>query len=182
MKFALTGRPGIGKTTVVKKLAEALGSRAVGFWTQELRRGGRRVGFELVRTDGKRALLASVDRPSPYRVGRYFIYPEVLDSLAVPFLEEALGEPEGKVFLIDEVGKMELLSPSFVNLIEKLIDAELDAVLTVPLKTVHPVVARIKNSGKFKLIHLTEKNRDSVPERILKALEGRDGEKGEEGS
>jgi len=100
----------------------------------------------------------------------------------VPFLEEALGEPEGKVFLIDEVGKMELLSPSFVNLIEKLIDAELDAVLTVPLKTVHPVVARIKNSGKFKLIHLTEKNRDSVPERILKALEGRDGEKGEEGS
>jgi nucleoside-triphosphatase len=45
----LTGRPGVGKTTVIKKVAEALGDRAGGFYTEEIRGAeGRRRGFQLV--------------------------------------------------------------------------------------------------------------------------------------
>jgi nucleoside-triphosphatase THEP1 len=43
----LTGPPGSGKTTVVQRLLERLHDRRLaGFYTQELRERGKRVGFE----------------------------------------------------------------------------------------------------------------------------------------
>ena len=42
----LTGVPGVGKTTVIRKVADALAARRVrGFLTREMRSRGRRVGF-----------------------------------------------------------------------------------------------------------------------------------------
>jgi nucleoside-triphosphatase len=37
MKIILTGEPGIGKTTIIKKLLQRLGNRVIGFWTEEVR-------------------------------------------------------------------------------------------------------------------------------------------------
>ena len=58
----LTGRPGVGKTTVIKKVAEALGDQAGGFYTEEIRGAdGRRRGFRLVALDGDKAVMALID-------------------------------------------------------------------------------------------------------------------------
>ena len=44
----LTGAPGCGKTTIVKKVADTVSGRRIrGFLTGEIRRDGRPVGFEL---------------------------------------------------------------------------------------------------------------------------------------
>jgi nucleoside-triphosphatase len=68
----ITGLPGVGKTTLIKKLYEALKDfHPVGFYTEEMRGGGERKGFELVNLEGKREVLSHVDIESPYRVGRY---------------------------------------------------------------------------------------------------------------
>jgi len=67
----LTGRPGVGKTTLIQKWVASRPGRCGGFYTQELRESGTRVGFEIVTLDGKRALLAHVRRPGPPRVGKY---------------------------------------------------------------------------------------------------------------
>ena len=59
----LVAFPGIGKTTmvrnVVKKLEEK-GIKCQGFYTQELREGRTRVGFDIVTLDGKIAPLSRV--------------------------------------------------------------------------------------------------------------------------
>jgi nucleoside-triphosphatase len=56
----LTGLPGVGKTTVVRKVLNLLppNFKAGGFFTEEVREGGERMGFQIVTTDGQRAWLA----------------------------------------------------------------------------------------------------------------------------
>ena len=53
------------------EVAAAVGGRAGGFYTQEIRAQGRRVGFEVVTLEGRRGRLAHVEARGPYRVGKY---------------------------------------------------------------------------------------------------------------
>jgi nucleoside-triphosphatase len=54
----LSGKPGCGKTTVVRKTVERLPLPVGGFYTREMRMAGRRLGFEIVTLDGRRGVLA----------------------------------------------------------------------------------------------------------------------------
>src|SRR5262249_34935162 len=113
-KLLLTGPPACGKTTVVLRLVERLSElRLAGFYTQELRERGSRVGFEAVGiSSGRRAILAHVRSKSRFRVGRYGVEPAAL----VPLVATELGKSEGvDLFVIDEIGKMELFCPEFVD-------------------------------------------------------------------
>ncbi|MDL1862296.1 AAA family ATPase [Betaproteobacteria bacterium PRO7] len=66
----LTGPPGIGKTTALRRVCERLSIAPLrGFYTEEVRSGGVRQGFRLVTFDGERRLIADV-RFGPPRVGR----------------------------------------------------------------------------------------------------------------
>ncbi|KAI8514603.1 hypothetical protein Bbelb_071940 [Branchiostoma belcheri] len=79
----LTGPPGIGKTTLTQKACEVLqkdGVRVQGFYTEEVRTGGRRQGFDIITLDGQRGPLARVCQQSgdqgrrrEYRVGQYLV-------------------------------------------------------------------------------------------------------------
>ena len=174
MKIALTGKPGVGKTTAVKRIFSRLDGRAEGFWTEEIRRNGKRWGFKVVRSDGKEELLASVDADSPYRVGRYRVLVDKFEEFVVPFILRALKRR--RIVIVDEVGKMELLSTLFQQAVERLISSDVTAVVTIPIRDVHPLVRKIRNT--FRVIHLTFENRDEVPDLVLRLLEGRDGEEG----
>jgi nucleoside-triphosphatase len=57
----LTGRPGVGKTTVIRAVVARLHGKAGGFYTEEIRERGRRTGFRLVALDGTTGTLASVN-------------------------------------------------------------------------------------------------------------------------
>jgi nucleoside-triphosphatase len=67
----LTGRPGIGKTTIIKAVIAQLGDRAGGFYTEEILGPGGRKGFRLITLDGQSAVIAHVDFKSRSQVGRY---------------------------------------------------------------------------------------------------------------
>ena len=58
VNILLSGAPGIGKTTLVKKTLDYIKIKAGGFYTQEIKKGGRRLGFEIVTLDGEKAVLA----------------------------------------------------------------------------------------------------------------------------
>ena len=163
MKIFLTGVPGIGKTTVVKKVYSRAPHRFVGFWTTEIREGSRRVGFEIITTEGQRALLSHVNINSPYRVGRYRVDVEGFERTVMPLLDRALREKK-RIILVDEIGKMELLSRKFAQWVEKMLDSDVDALATIPIKDVHPIVARIRR--EFPVIEVTLKNRDRLPDEI----------------
>ena len=64
-----TGRPGVGKTTVIMKLISGL-EGVGGFYTEEIRQRKERKGFRIVTLRGKKGILAHKALKSPYRVGK----------------------------------------------------------------------------------------------------------------
>ncbi|CAH8620403.1 unnamed protein product [Schistosoma margrebowiei] len=148
----VTGRPGIGKTTLVSHVFEELlknGIQAVGFKTEEVRQfySGKstRFGFDVVLFDSSRtyprASLARLINHSSQqvqrqpRVGQYLVNISSFESLAIPCLQSIINDLENVssinnvrkndliVCIIDEIGKMELCSSKFTYLIEKLISS-----------------------------------------------------------
>jgi nucleoside-triphosphatase THEP1 len=71
--FLLAGRPGVGKTTIVREIVTRLGPRAGGFYTAEIREGGRRTGFRLIALDGQVGTPASVNGAGQHRVSKYVV-------------------------------------------------------------------------------------------------------------
>ncbi|XP_048223744.1 cancer-related nucleoside-triphosphatase isoform X2 [Perognathus longimembris pacificus] len=101
----LTGPPGVGKTTLIQKASRALQRSGVpvdGFYTEEVRQGGRRVGFDVVTLSGARGPLSRVG-PEPLpgkpgcRVGPYVVDVASLEQLALPVLRSVLAEAQGTV-------------------------------------------------------------------------------------
>ncbi len=79
----LTGMPGIGKTTIIRRVAERLKDRRIGgFLTAEIREAGERQGFRLVAFDGTARVIAHVGLPKTHRVGKYGVDIGVIDEAA----------------------------------------------------------------------------------------------------
>jgi nucleoside-triphosphatase len=163
----IEARPGAGKTTALRRLAEMLeerGTTLAGFLTDEIRDGGRRVGFSIETLRGERATLAHVDCPGPPRVGRYGVALGEFERLAVP----ALRVP-ADVVLIDELGKMELASVAFTEAVASLLEEETPVVATVHAFS-HPVTDRLKRRADTEVLGLTRANRDELPRRLAEGL------------
>jgi nucleoside-triphosphatase len=163
----LTGLPGVGKTTLIRRLSEELKNlHPAGFYTKEIREKGVRKGFELISLDGKKGLLSHVEIKSPYRVGKYRVdvkgFEGFLDSIA-------FFAPETKLIIIDEIGKMECLSPEFKRLIKEILDSEKIVIATIAFKG-SGLIEEIKKRNDVRLFEITEKNRDSLLSEILSYL------------
>ncbi|RMG59213.1 MAG: NTPase [Deltaproteobacteria bacterium] len=167
-KIFITGKPRVGKTTLVKKILSSLpGVRVEGFYTEEVREGGRRVGFILKTTSGESFPLASLSGASPYRVGRYRVFLDGLDEV-VRRMEESRGEAD--LLVIDEVGKMECFSETFVKFVRALLESEETVLLgTVALKG-SGLIEEVKGHPSVDLVTLTEENREAVSGTLLPRL------------
>ena len=122
-RILLTGSPGSGKTTVAGRVVEVLRERGeplAGFLTSEIRRGGRRTGFTIRGVGGRERTLAVRGGPGP-RVGAYGVDLHAFEEVAL--LEVENGLELGSTLIVDEVGKMELLSPRFRELIPRIFEA-----------------------------------------------------------
>ena len=100
----ITGRPGIGKTTLIKRIADQLGPQAGGFYTEEIRRGPERMGFKVRNLDGVEGILAHKDIKSNQRVGKYGVDVDEFERVALPAIRcrqkrstPSLGSPEPQV-------------------------------------------------------------------------------------
>jgi nucleoside-triphosphatase len=163
------GRPGIGKTTVARRLGQLLRKAGVplaGFVTEELREGGLRVGFAIETFDGRHGVLAHVGLPGPPRVGKYGVDLAGFERLALPAL---VSPPEGGVVLIDELGKMELASKAFRDAVSRLLEEPVALVATVHLAR-HPFTDALKRRPGVELVEVTVRNRDDLPERLATSL------------
>jgi nucleoside-triphosphatase len=61
-KALITGKPGVGKTTLIQNIIKRMGSvNMAGFYTSEIRCTGSRLGFELQGLNGGCRTLAHVD-------------------------------------------------------------------------------------------------------------------------
>jgi nucleoside-triphosphatase len=160
----LTGSPGCGKTTVMKRVVERCGDlRLAGFLTFELREHGQRVGFEAVGLGSRRALLAHVSIRSPWSVGRYGVEPDRL----IPLIDQELVRPNGTVdaFLIDEIGKMECLCPQFVMAMKKLLNERSPVVATIALRG-GGFIEETRGRPDVHILEVTQGDRQALPAEI----------------
>jgi len=164
VRVAVTGRPGVGKTTLCLKVFDALRDEldVKGFVTKEVRVSGRRVGFKLVDlVSGESLWLARVDAKSPVRVGRYGVLLESIDE----FAERIESYRDADLIIIDEIGPMELKSRRFVEAVEGIVDRD-GLLFTIHLKSQHPLLRRIRS--EFEVLTLTEENRDRMVEEVVR--------------
>ena len=160
----LTGTPGVGKTTVIRKVAGCLPERRLGgFYTEEIRKQGQRRGFRLVTFDGWAQIIAHVDFPKDHRVGRYGVDLSALDE----GVEVALAlKPTVEIYLVDEIGKMECLSPCFNQAMRRLLASDKTIVATVALKG-SGLIAELKRREDSPLWEVKLDNRDILPDQVL---------------
>jgi len=164
----LTGRPGVGKTTLLHRAIDRLPSLAGGFFTRELREQGARVGFEFELLDGRTGLLAHVRSDSPYRVGKYGVEIAAFEHIAVEGLEEALSKPG--VIVVDEVGRMELYSDRFQSAVHRILDSN-HVVFGVLQIRRNAFLDAIRSRADVHVIEVTPGNRDRLMPDVLAAID-----------
>ena len=163
----VTGLPGVGKTTLIKKLSEALKDfHPVGFYTEEIREEGVRKGFELISLDGKKGLLSHKNIRSPYKVGQYKVdikgFEDFIDSIS-------FFNPLTHLIIIDEIGKMECLSAQFKKILKEILNSEKWVLATIALMG-SGLIAEVKVREDVKIFEITKKNRSSLFSEILKEI------------
>lgn len=166
----ITGAPGVGKTTLIKTLVMRLSHiHAVGFFTEEIRDRGVRKGFELVSLDGRKQLLSHVDLRSPHRVGKYGVHVDRFEAFLqkLSFIDSAAD-----IIVIDEIGKMELLSKRFQTLLGDILNDQKPVVATIALRG-GGLISSIKARKDIILYEITLNNRDRLLSQIVgKILRG----------
>ena len=167
----LTGAPGIGKTTVIKRVAEELSNLCLGgFYTNEIRHRGVRQGFRLESFRGGSAVMAHVEFPKRYRVGRYGVDVGAIDELSSTALSR---DPPADIYLVDEVGKMECMSARFIHGLLELLNGPCTIVGTIA-SSGGGLIADLKRRPDDTLWEVTRQNREELPARVLSWLSGDD--------
>jgi nucleoside-triphosphatase len=166
----LTGRPGIGKTTVIRRVVSGLDVPAHGFYTAEIRERGRRQGFEIVTLAGERATMAHVHIESGHRISKYGVDVSAVDRVGVGAIRA--GIDAGGLIVIDEIGPMEVLSQSFRRAVLKAFDSDAQVMSTIYSRSA-PFTDHIKDRPDVELVVVTRENRDALPGQILAKLSGR---------
>ncbi|MBN1921580.1 MAG: AAA family ATPase [Anaerolineae bacterium] len=164
-----TGHPQSGKTTVIRKIIAGLGAQAGGFFTEEIFGPGGRQGFELFTLEGQRALLAHKDLRGNNlpRIGRYGVNLNTLEDIGIPALLKAAAA--GKVVIVDEIGKMELLSPRFRDTVLQLILGPAVIIGAIIYKP-QPQADLFKKLAQVTLWEVNQRNRDQLPQMALEWL------------
>ncbi|KAK3858045.1 hypothetical protein Pcinc_035734, partial [Petrolisthes cinctipes] len=179
---AVTGPPGVGKTTLVEKVVKALqlrGSPCSGFYTREVREAGRRSGFDVVTLTGECGVLARVKpertagRPEP-RVGQYVVDLPAFESLVLPLLQSTRGTIP-HIVVLDEIGKMELMSRKFEMEVKQLLtQSHITLLVTIPIPKGRPIplVEQLRNHSDCLVVNLSRNNRDdtTIIDNILSTL------------
>ncbi|KAK4881305.1 hypothetical protein RN001_004624 [Aquatica leii] len=171
----ITGPPGIGKTTIIKKICSILKDKNIpvkGFYTEELRNEfHKRIGFDVVTVDGKRERLSRTFdylRPGDsrmHKLGQYYVFLEEFEK----FIEPVFAEMSNGVLVIDEIGKMELFSSNFEELVRNAFaKSDLHILATVPvLQGRLPLVELLIGDTSNKLISVNQGNRNRLLDVIL---------------
>ena len=171
----LTGRPGIGKSTIIQKTIALLGGQAGEFFTREILAGGRRSGFEIVTLDGKTGLLATRERErvirQAVRFGAWRVNLEAVEQVAIPAMLKALAEKQ--VVVVDEIGPMEIFSEPFCSAVLRLLDDPAVTGFGTIVERPYRFADAVKKNPRISLQAVSLENRDALPEELAQKINPR---------
>ena len=173
----MTGRPGVGKTSVLLRTVDGLksrGHRVGGMITREVREGGVRVGFEIIDfSTGQRGWLAHVKQPTGPQVSKYRVNLTDLNAIGVSSIVNALTTAD--VIIVDEIGPMELFSPAFKEAVVQAIESKKPMFGTIHFRVSDPLIDIIKTRDDAEILEVTYENRrdlhNQIIDKVVRSLE-----------
>ncbi len=173
-RIFLTGNPGCGKTTIIRRVCDILvskGTKPGGMISEEIRKGGVRVGFSLEDLiTHEIGVLARVDDRDGPRVGKYHVNLQDLQHVGAVAIRRAMVEAD--VVFVDELGPMELHSMPFILAVERALECPKHFVGTIHNRTTHQLVTSIRSDPAHHIIDVTLDNREQMWSRIVEQLTG----------
>ena len=167
--LVLTGAPGVGKTTVLTKIVDALKAKGVsvgGMISSEVRKNGVRIGFEILNLNsGERGWLAHVNGQGP-QVGKYHVNLGDLDNIGTTAIMQALEK--NSAIAIDEIGPMELYSQKFKQAVAQALESKKLLLIVVHGKAKDPIVTQVKRRVDAEIFNVTFANREKLTEQLIK--------------
>jgi nucleoside-triphosphatase THEP1/uncharacterized protein with PIN domain len=163
----VTGRPGVGKTTLIKRVLDDLDADVGGFVTSEIRAAGARVGFAITDLRGDEGVLAHVSIESPFRVGKYGVNREDLERIGVGALDGAIASSD--LVVMDEIGRMELCSESFQEAVGRALDSPKPVFGTIQDRE-NRFLDEVRARPDVEVVRITEANRDDMRKVVAEKL------------
>lgn len=165
--IVLTGPPRIGKTTIVKAVISELTDRCAGFYTEEIKEQEERVGFKLVTLSESSCTLAHREIRSHSHVGKYGVDLDCVEDVGVLAIKK--GIKTGRIVVIDEIGKMEVLSRPFRLSVLDALDSKSPVLSTMLFKR-QPFCDKIRARKDVEVLEVTEGNRDKLVKIVVDKL------------
>lgn len=168
----VTGRPGIGKTTVLFKAAGSLTNmryKVGGMITREVLHEGTRVGFEIMDLEtGRKGWLAHVDQQVGPKVSRYRVNLADLEDIGVKAIKNAVSKAH--IVIVDEIGPMELFSSAFEEAIVEAVESSIPLLVTIHHRSQAPLINFVKNRTDAETVEVTVENRAKLHEALVEKV------------
>jgi len=162
-RVAITGRPGVGKTTAIERLLDLLPLSAGGMISREIRVCGHRVGFALVDVaTGEEGVLAHIHHRDGPKIGRYTVDLRSLENVGIQAIRHAIERCD--LVVIDEIAPMELTSPAFAPAVEAALASDRSLVISTHAHADHPLAHRVRR--ELNLYRVKQSNRDRIVSEI----------------
>ena len=160
----VTGKPGIGKTSILRRTVKELKNRKYevgGMICREVREGGVRIGFEIMDLSTEtRGWLAHVNQPTGPKIGKYHVNLTDLEVIGVGAILDALQNAD--VLAVDELGPMEFSSTAFSKALVKAVETIKPMMGTIHYGLENSIIDSIKKREETEILKVTYKNRENL--------------------
>jgi nucleoside-triphosphatase len=168
-RIFLTGRPGIGKTSVLLRVIKILQDERLlvgGILSHEVRQGASRVGFRLIDiTNGREGWLAHIHHESGPSVGKYRVNLHDLHHIGVRAILSAIDTVD--VIVIDEIGPMELFSSAFKEAVTRAMESPKILIGVLHYRVRDPLISTIRTIPHIQIFEVTLTNRQHLHKTII---------------
>ena len=173
-KIGITGMPHVGKTETLKRIIGFLkeaGYVCQGMITEALVENDKRVGFEICNWQtGEKEVFAHIDFEDKEKVGDYGVDLKPLEAIGIPAIEKAINDEEIHIIIIDEIGKMEMLSEPFCEVVVAALDSDKPIMVTLHKKSRTPLLQDVRRRDDIRILEVTPVNRNLLPYKIEKIM------------
>ena len=174
IKIGITGLPGSGKTYALLRVIEMLKENDLsigGMIDEPLTDGRHKTGFTVKNIlTGESQIFASSEIESKIMIGKIGVDLDKFEEISITAIRDACEKCD--IIIIDEVGKMEVESQAFIDIVKEALDINKPMILTLHKKSRNPLLQDIRRRDDVRILEVTPTNRNLLPYKILLLMNG----------
>lgn len=172
LKVGISGAWGARKTETLESIIRMLSDEDIevgGMVTEPIMEDNRRVGFQVMDWSTKeKAVFAHLDLDSPTEIKGYGVNLDSLNEVGVKAIKDAAKEKE--VVLIDEIGKMQVESEKFKEVVSKIFEIDKPLIITFEKKSRNTLLQDLRRRDDVRMLELTDVNKNLLPYKVVELI------------